>query len=127
MEEEPTVARKFQYEAMPQFALWPGNEEACNYDFTTGCEKKEDGTVVPFEDKTCVLHLPPSFQSFVGKGELNMLRPDAYIREVLYDEKKEALRKEKRKQLKARKNIRMQNIFSAMGGGEINGDVSEAD
>lgn len=56
-----------------------------------------------------------------------MLRPDAYIREVLYDEKKEALRKEKRKQLKARKNIRMQNIFSAMGGGEINGDVSEAD
>jgi len=37
LEEEPNVSRKFQYESMPQFAEWPGNEEACNHDFTTGC------------------------------------------------------------------------------------------
>ena len=47
-----------------------------------------------------------------------MLRPEEYIREVLYDREKERLKREKRKQMKARKNIRMQNIFSAMGGGD---------
>jgi hypothetical protein len=127
LEEEPNVSRKFQYEPMPQFAEWPGNDEALKHDFTTGCEKGEEGEFLPFEDKNCVLHLPPSFNSFIGKGPLNMMRPDAYIREVLYDDEKDRLKKEKRKQLKARKNIRMQNIFSAMGGGEVNGDVSEAD
>jgi hypothetical protein len=107
LDEEPNVNRKFQYEAMPQFAEWPGNEEALKHDFTTGCSKNEEGEFLPYEDKTCTLHLPPSFNSFIGNGELNMLRPEAYIREVLYDDERERLKKEKRKQLKARKNIRM--------------------
>jgi hypothetical protein len=55
-----------------------------------------------------------------------MLRPEDYIREVLADREKERLKREKRKQVKARKNIRMQNIFSAMGGGDSEA-VSEAD
>ena len=97
LEEEPNVTRKFQYEPMPQFPDWPGLEEAMQHDFTSGCEKQEDGTIVPFEDKACELHLPPSFQSFIGKGEVIMLRPDQYIREVLFEKEKDKVKKEKRR------------------------------
>jgi hypothetical protein len=40
-------------------------------------------------------------------GKPMMLRPTEYIREVLADREKERLKREKRKQMKARKNIRM--------------------
>ena len=91
---------------MPQFTEWPGNEEAQGHDFTSGCQKNEDGSIVPFEDQDCNLHFPPSFKSFVGE-EVNLCRPEQYIREVLFEQKKDQIKKEKRRQIKARKNIRM--------------------
>ena len=75
LEEAPNEVRKFQYDPMPQFTEWPGNEEAQGFDFTAGCAKNEDGSIVPFEDTECVLHFPPSFKSFVGE-EVNLCRPE---------------------------------------------------
>lgn len=47
-EGEPEIERKFDYEPLAPFPEWPGNEEAKNYDFTTGCEKDEEGETIPF-------------------------------------------------------------------------------
>ena len=42
LEGEPEIERNFDYEPLAPFPEWPGNEEAKNHDFTTGCEKTEE-------------------------------------------------------------------------------------
>ena len=66
---------------MPHFPEWPGNEEAKNYDFSL--KKHDDGSDANFEDKT-KMFLPPSFKEFM-RDTNNWLRPEEYIREILYD------------------------------------------
>jgi hypothetical protein len=58
--EEPAIKREFQFETQPQWPEWPGNEDAMNHDFNTGCKKTEEG-YEQFEDENCKLYLPPSF------------------------------------------------------------------
>ena len=58
-----------------------GNEEAKNHDFSL--KKHDDGSDAHFEDKTKI-YLPPSFKEFMRDTNI-WLRPDAYIREIIYE------------------------------------------
>jgi hypothetical protein len=60
-EGEPNVERKFEYEPLPHFTEWPGNEQALAHDFSAS--KNEDGEDILFEDATQI-YLPPSFKEF---------------------------------------------------------------
>ena len=93
---EPEIERKFDYEPLAPFPEWPGNEEAKAYDFTTGCEKTEDGDTVPFVDETEIF-LPPSFKEFM-RDKNNWLRPGEYLREILADQELTRLKAERKKQ-----------------------------
>ena len=75
LEGEPNVQRQFEYEPLAPFPEWPGNEEARNHDFTTGCDKDEEGNAQPFVDNT-EIHLPPSFKDHMRDTSI-WLRPDA--------------------------------------------------
>jgi len=95
LEGEPEIERKFDYEPLAPFPEWPGNEEAKNHDFSSGCEKREDGEMSQFTDKT-VIHLPPSFQEFM-RDKNNWLRPDQYLREILAEQEHQRLKAELKK------------------------------
>ena len=117
---EPNVQRHFEYEPLTPFPEWPGNDEAKNHDFTSGCEKDEDGTVHPFEDKTEIF-LPPSFKDHMRDTNI-WLRPDEYITEVLAFEEHQKRKAEKRRMLRARKSIRKATMMN-MGGQD--GELTE--
>lgn len=93
---EPEIERKFDYEPLAPFPEWPGNEEAKAHDFTTGCEKTEDGEVLPFKDDTDIC-LPPSFAEFMRDKD-HWLRPGEYLREVLAERELTRLKAERKKQ-----------------------------
>jgi len=95
LEGEPEIERKFDYEPLEPFPEWPGNEEAKNYDFTTGCEKTESGDIVPFTDETPI-SLPPSFHEFM-RDKNHWLRPDEYLREILAEQELTRLKNERKK------------------------------
>ena len=61
-EGEPNVTRNFEYEPMPHFPEWPGNDEAKQHDFS--CKKDAEDKDVIFEDST-QFFLPPSFKEFM--------------------------------------------------------------
>jgi len=66
VEGEPELNRTYEFEPMPMFPEWPGNEDAKTHDYTSGCKKTEEGELIPFEDQsTEVIALPPSFKEFV--------------------------------------------------------------
>lgn len=96
MEGEPDVNRVLEYEPLPQFPEWPGNEDAKAHDFTTGCTQNSEGQTESFKDET-VLHLPPSFKEFM-RDQDNWLRPHEYLREILAEQEHERLKAEKKKQ-----------------------------
>ena len=96
MEGEPDVNRVLEYEPLPQFPEWPGNEEAKTHDFTTGCTTNAEGQAEPYKDETA-LHLPPSFKEFM-RDQDHWLRPQDYLREVLAEQEHERLKAEKKKQ-----------------------------
>lgn len=96
LEGEPEIERRFDYEPQAPFPEWPGNEEAKNYDFTTGCEKNEEGMVTPYQDDTEIF-LPPSFKEFM-KDKKIWLRPDEYLREILCEQEYNRLKAERKKQ-----------------------------
>ena len=64
LEGEPEIERKFDYEPLAPFPEWPGNDEAKGHDFTAGCEKNEEGEIIPWTDETQI-YLPPSFAEFM--------------------------------------------------------------
>ena len=113
---EPEVERNFDYEPLAPFPEWPGNEEAKNHDFSTGCEKTEEGETIPYKDETEIF-LPPSFKEFM-RGEEHWLRPDEYLREVLAEQELTRLKAERKRQQRTRKNIRKQNMLN-MGAEDI--------
>ena len=96
MEGEPDVNRVLEYEPLPQFPEWPGNEDAKTHDFTTGCTTNAEGQAEPFVDETAC-HLPPSFKEFMRDQE-NWLRPVDYLREILAEQEHERLKAEKKRQ-----------------------------
>ena len=116
LEGEPEIERKFDYEPLAPFPEWPGNDEAKGHDFTAGCEKNEEGEIIPWTDETQI-YLPPSFAEFMRDKE-HWLRPDEYIREVLAEQELTRLKAEKRKQMRTRKQIRKQNMMN-MGAEEM--------
>ena len=81
MEGESDVNRVLEYEPLPQFPEWPGNEEAKNHDYTSGCTTNEQGEQEPFKDEQ-PFFMPPSFKEFM-RDEEHWLRPSEYLREVL--------------------------------------------
>ena len=93
-EGEPDIQRSYAYLPYPRLPEWNSNEEAKNHDFTTGCEKNEDGTFKKFEDKTHI-YFPPSFKDF-EKGQYLWLRPEEYLREIAFDTEMQKRRAEKK-------------------------------
>ena len=81
---------------MAPFPEWPGNDEAKNHDFNSGCEKNADGDIVAFTDDTQIF-LPPSFKEFMRDKNI-WLRPEEYLREVLCEQEIEKLKAEKKRQ-----------------------------
>ena len=92
-EGEPNVTRNFEYEPMPHFPEWPGNDEAKQHDFS--CKKDAEDKDVIFEDST-QFFLPPSFKEFMRNEEI-WLRPETYIREIIHEQEMDKLKAEKRK------------------------------
>jgi hypothetical protein len=89
LEGDPDVQRKYEFEPLKVLPEWPGNEEARNHDFKAGFEQDENGVWTKFSEPepvngVGVIHLPPSFHDLM-KGEENWLRPEEYIREILYE------------------------------------------
>jgi len=89
LEGEPEVKRFFEYEPLAVLPEWPGNEEAKNHDFKAGFEQDENGNWQKFTEAEPVegvgqIHLPPSFDYFT-KGEAQWMRPEQYIREIVYE------------------------------------------
>lgn len=109
-EGEPEVDRKFEYEPLPHFPEWPGNEQALGHDFSVG--KTEEGDEKQYEDNAKI-HLPPSFAEFQRDTNI-WCRPGEYITEILHEKAINELKAEKRRQSKTRKNVRKQAML-AMG------------
>lgn len=110
-EGEPQINRNFQYEPLPQFPEWPGNDEAKAHDFS--CKKDANDNEILYEDNF-KFYLPPSFKEFMRDEDI-WLRPDAYIREIIHEQETDRLKAEKRKQSKTRKAIRKANLMAFTG------------
>ena len=107
LEGEPEVQRKYEFEPLAMLPEWPGNDEAKNHDFKQGFEQDADGNWIKYTepepiDGVGAYHLPPSFADHC-KGEPNWMRPEEYIREILYEQEVQKRRKEKKRELKLRK------------------------
>ena len=89
MEGEPEVERKFEFQPLEMLPEWPGNEDAKAHDFKAGLEQDENGVWSKFtepqaENGVGEFHFPPSFNDFT-KGEPQWLRPEEYIKEIMYE------------------------------------------
>ena len=111
-EGEPSVKRNFEYEPLPHFPEWPGNEEARQHDFTA--KQYAVGRDGLFEDPSKI-YLPPSFHEFMRGPEEIWLRPDEYIREIIHVQELDKLKAEKRRQSKTRKAIRKAEMMQVTG------------
>lgn len=104
---------------------WPGNEAANAHDFKAGFEQDEHGAwqkytePAPNAEGVGAIHLPPSFEYFT-KGAAKWLRPEEYIREIIYEKEVQRRRQEKKREAKlvkaSRKNALMALV--AKGSGE---------
>ena len=89
---------------------WPGNEEAKTHDFKAGFQQDDDGNWSKFtepepENGVGAYHLPPSFNYFT-KEDTQWVRPEEYIREILYENEVQRRRAEKKREFKLRKDAR---------------------
>ena len=121
---EPDVHRTFEYEPMAVLPEWPGNEEAKNHDFKAGFEQDEHGKWTKFTEAKPAngvgqIHLPPSFEYFT-KGDAQWLRPEEYIREIVYEQEVHKRRMEKKREAKLRKQARKNVIL-----GKVKGDIDD--
>ena len=101
-----------EYEPLPHFPEWPGNDAANAHDFSHK-PHADDGSDGFFMDKTKIF-LPPSFKDHMRDTEF-WLRPSEYIREILYEQEMDKLKAERKKQSKTRRSVRKANLM-AMGG-----------
>ena len=74
--------------------------------------KPGEGTDGLYEDKTKI-YLPPSFKDHM-RDTSYYLRPQEYIREILYEQEMDRLKTERKKQTKTRISVRKANLV-AMG------------
>jgi len=126
MEGEPEVSRSYGFEPMAVLPEWPGNDEAKAHDFKAGFEQDENGTVQKFTEPEPVdgvgqLHLPPSFNDFT-KGEPVWMRPEEYIKEIMYEKEVQKRRQEKKREYRLRKTTR-KNSLMALAAQASPGDV----
>lgn len=118
MEGEPEPAPTYEYQPMAMLPEWPGNEEAKNHDFKAGFEQDENGNWQKFTepepvDGVGVLHLPPSFKDFT-KGEATWLRPEEYIREIMYEKEVHRRKQEKKREHKMRRLSRKSTMMASL-------------
>lgn len=122
LEGEPHVERSYEYEPLPVLPEWPGNEAAAAHDFKAGFEHHEDGTWSKFTEPEPInnvgkIHLPPSFGYFI-KDEPMWLRPDDYIREIMFEKEVLRRRQEKKREQRLRKATRKNAILNMATGGD---------
>lgn len=116
LEGEPDVQRSYEFEPLAVLPEWPGNEEAKAHDFKAGFEQDERGVWQKFTeagpvDGVGALHLPPSFQDFT-KGEPVWMRPEEYIKEIMYEKEVQRRRLEKKRESKLRRATRKNALMS---------------
>jgi hypothetical protein len=116
MEGEPNVQRHSEFEPLPVLPEWPGNEEAKTHDFKAGFEQVEEGVWTKFEAPLSVedqpqFYFPPSFKYYL-KDDAQWMRPEEYIREILYEEEVQRRKREKRREIRLRKSTRKTLIMS---------------
>ena len=107
MEGDPEVQRSYDFEPLEMWPIWPGNEEAKAHDFKAGFEEDEEGNWTKFtevepKDGVGEVHLPPSFEYFT-KGKPVWMRPNEYIKEIMYEKEVQKRRMEKKREYKLRK------------------------
>lgn len=107
MDGDPEVNRSYDFEPLEMLPVWPGNEEAKAHDFKAGFTEDDEGNWTKFTEPEPVdgvgeLYLPPSFDYFT-KGEATWLRPNEYIKEIMYDKEVQKRRMEKKREYKLRK------------------------
>ena len=95
---------------------WPGNEEAKNHDFKAGLNQDENGVWEKFTepeptDGVGEYHFPPSFKDFF-KGEAQWMRPEEYIREIMYEKEVQRRRAEKKREHKLRKTTKKASMLA---------------
>ena len=95
---------------------WPGNDEAKAHDFKAGFEQDAEGNWTKYtepeaEDGVGAYHLPPSFTDHVDEKPVWM-RPEEYIREILYEQEVQKRRKEKKRELKLRKTTKKNSLMA---------------
>jgi hypothetical protein len=95
---------------------WPGNDEAKANDFKAGFEQDENGVWSKFTQPEAVngvgeLNLPPSFDHFT-KGEPVWMRPEEYIKEIMYEKEVHRRRQEKKREFKLRKSTRKNTLMA---------------
>lgn len=95
---------------------WPGNEAAAANDFKAGFEQDENGHWSKFTEPEAVnglgeLNLPPSFNDFT-KGSTMWMRPEEYIKEIMYEKEVHRRRQEKKREFKLRKSTRKNSLVA---------------
>ena len=127
LEGEPDVQRTFAYEPLAVLPEWPGNEEAKAHDFKAGVEQDEEGNWPRFTEQEPTegvgeYHLPPSFEYFT-KGEAAWLRPEEYIKEIMYEKEVQARRQEKKREARRARAARKSALQSLTGTGKQESDT----
>ena len=120
LEGETEISRSYDFEPLQMLPEWPGNDEAKTHDFKAGFEEDENGNWQKFTEPEPVegvgeYHLPPSFDYFT-KGEAQWLRPQEYIRDILYEKEVEKRRQEKKREHKLRKTTRKNSLMAQAQG-----------
>ena len=116
MEGEPEVQRTYEFEPLEMLPEWPGNEAALANDFKAGFEQGEDGQWSKYTEPEAVngvgeLNLPPSFTDFT-KGAPIWMRPEEYIKEIMYEKEVHRRRQEKKREFKLRKSTRKNSLMA---------------
>jgi hypothetical protein len=116
MEGEPEVSRSYEFEPLEMLPEWPGNEEARAHDFKAGFEQDDAGVWSKFTEPEPTggvgeLCLPPSFKDFCKAGA-TWLRPEEYIKEIMYEKEVQRRRQEKKREFKLRKTTRKNSLMA---------------
>jgi hypothetical protein len=116
MEGDPEIHRTYEFEPLEMLPEWPGNEAALAHDFKAGFEQDDHGNWSKFTEPAAVngvgeLYLPPSFNDFT-KGNPVWMRPEEYIKEIMYEKEVHRRRQEKKREFKLRKSTRKNNLMA---------------
>jgi hypothetical protein len=121
MEGDSEVHRTYEFEPLEMLPEWPGNEAALGHDFKAGFEQSEDGHWSKFTEPEAVkgvgeLNLPPSFNDFTKSAPVWM-RPEEYIKEIMFEKEVYRRRQEKKREFKLRKSTRKNTLMALASNG----------